>query len=68
MHTAHAGMQITNAEFDAFVKDVKASLAARKIAEKEQKEFLDMVESTRGVIVQARRQSFSLADLTISTL
>jgi hemoglobin len=51
---AHSGMQITNAEFDAAVGDLKASLDKLQIANKEQKELLSIVESTRLQIVAER--------------
>jgi hypothetical protein len=44
-------MKITDAEFDAFVDDVKASLSELKVPAREQKELLEIVASTRGVIV-----------------
>lgn len=50
----HAGMQITNAEFDAAIGDLKASLDRLQIADREQKELLAIVESTRPQIVTNR--------------
>lgn len=47
MRQAHERMQITNAEFDAAVGDLKASLDAVRIPTEEQKELLSIVESTR---------------------
>ena len=52
--TAHAGMKITNSEFDAAVGDLKASLDKLQIATKEQKELLAIIESTRPQIVSER--------------
>jgi len=52
--TGHAGMQISNAEFDAAVGDVKASLDRLKVPDTEQKELLAVVESTRPEIVEQR--------------
>jgi hemoglobin len=52
--TTHAGMHITNPEFDAVVGDLKASLDKLKIPNKEQKELLAIVESTRPQIVTER--------------
>lgn len=54
MKTSHANMRITNAEFDATVGDLKASLDKLQIADREQKELLAIVESTRPQIVSER--------------
>jgi len=54
MKSAHAGMRITNAEFDAAVGDLKASLDKLQIPNKEQKELLSVIESTRPLIVAER--------------
>ncbi len=50
----HAGMQISNPEFDAVVGDLKSSLDNLQIANQEQKELLAIVESTRPLIVTER--------------
>jgi len=50
----HANMHISNPEFDAAVGDLKASLDLLKIPNKEQKELLAIVESTRPQIVTKR--------------
>jgi len=50
----HSGMHITNAEFDAAVGDLKASLDKLQIPNKEQKELLSIIESTRPEIVAER--------------
>jgi hemoglobin len=50
----HAGMNINNAEFDATVGDLKATLDALGIAIGEQKELLAIFESTRPQIVEER--------------
>jgi hemoglobin len=52
MKDAHANMHITNAEFDASVGDMKATLDKMKIANKEQKELLAILETTRTQIVE----------------
>lgn len=52
--SGHAGMHITNPEFDAAVGDLKASLDRLKIPNTEQKELLAIVESTRPQIVTVR--------------
>jgi hemoglobin len=48
----HAGMRITNNEFDAMVGDIKASLDKLGIAPREQKELLAIIETTRKEIVE----------------
>ena len=50
----HADMKIANPEFDAAVGDLKASLDRLQIPNKEQKELLAIVESTRPQIVTVR--------------
>jgi hemoglobin len=52
--TAHAGMRISNPEFDAAIGDLKASLDKLQIPNKEQKELLAIIESTRPQIVTER--------------
>lgn len=54
MRAAHAEMRITNAEFDAVIGDLKATLDRLQIANQEQKELLAVVESTRPQIVTER--------------
>jgi len=54
MKQAHAGLHITNAEFDAAVGDLKASLDKISVPVKEQKELLAIVESTRAQIAEDR--------------
>jgi hemoglobin len=51
---AHGGMKITNAEFDASIGDLKASLDALKIATEEQKELISVFESVRAQTVEKR--------------
>ena len=52
--SVHAGMHISNPEFDAAIGDLKASLDRLKVPNKEQKELLAIVESTRPQIVEER--------------
>jgi hemoglobin len=52
--SAHAGMRIGNPEFDAVIGDLKASLDKLRIPDKEQKELLAIIESTRPQIVTQR--------------
>jgi len=54
MKSAHAGMHITNPEFDATLGDLKASLDKLQIPNKEQKELLAIIETTRPEIVAER--------------
>ena len=51
MATSHAGMRITNAEFDALAGDLKATLDEFKVPQKEQDELLQIVGGTRKDIV-----------------
>jgi hemoglobin len=51
---AHANMQISNPEFDAVIGDLKASLDKLRIPNREQKELLAIIESTRPQIVTER--------------
>jgi hemoglobin len=51
---AHAGMKITNAEFDAAIGDLKATLDKFQVANQDQKDLLSIVESTRVQIVEKR--------------
>jgi hemoglobin len=51
---AHADMKISNAEFDAAVGDLKATLDKLSIGTEEQKELLAIIESTRPQIVEER--------------
>jgi hemoglobin len=52
--SAHAGMRIANPEFDAALGDLKASLDRLQVPNKEQKELLSIIESTRPQIVTER--------------
>lgn len=54
MKSVHAGMRITNAEFDAAAADLKASLDALKVPAQEQEELLAIVASTRKDIVELK--------------
>ena len=54
MKNVHAGMGITNAEFDALAGDLKASLDKFKVPTQEQQELLAIVGSTRADIVSGR--------------
>ena len=54
MLTAHKGMRITNAEFDAAAADLKASLDKCRVGAVEQAELLAAVEGTRKQMVEIR--------------
>jgi hemoglobin len=54
MKAVHANMHISNAEFDAAVGDLKASLDNLKVPTEEQKELLAVIESTRPQVVTQR--------------
>lgn len=54
MKSAHANLHISNAEFDAAVGDLKASLDKLQVPNQEQKELLAIAESTRPQIVTER--------------
>jgi hemoglobin len=54
MKDAHAHLNITEKQWQAMVADFKIILNQFKVPEKEQKELLDIVESTKGDIVVAK--------------
>jgi hemoglobin len=54
MKQAHASLHISNAEFDAAIGDLKATLDKLQVPNKEQKELLAIVESTRTEVVTER--------------
>jgi hemoglobin len=54
MKSTHSPMRISNPEFDAVIGDLKASLDKLQIPNKEQKELLAIVESTRPQVVTVR--------------
>jgi len=54
MKSAHGGLHISNPEFDATLGDLKASLDRLQVPNKEQKELLAIIESTRPLIVVER--------------
>ena len=54
MKAVHAPMRISNPEFDAVLGDLKASLDKLQIPNKEQRELLSIIESTRPLIVTKR--------------
>jgi hemoglobin len=54
MKQVHQGLHVTNAEFDASIGDLKATLDKLGIANEEQKELLSIVETTRPQIASQR--------------
>jgi len=54
MHSVHAGMQITNAQFDAIEADLAKSLAKYDEPAKETSEVMAIVEATRKDIVEEK--------------
>jgi len=54
IRSSHADLHISNPEFDAAVGDLKASLDKLQIPNKEQKELIAIVESTRPEVVTVR--------------
>ncbi|RMH37168.1 MAG: group 1 truncated hemoglobin [Nitrospirae bacterium] len=52
MKTAHAGMGITNAEFDALVEDLVAALNTHQVPQHEQQELLALLAPMRKDIVE----------------
>ena len=52
MKSAHAGMQITSAEFDALAADLAASLDKFKVPAKEKGELMAIAASTKGAMVE----------------
>jgi hemoglobin len=54
MKSVHANMRIENSEFDAAIGDLKATLDRLQLPDKEQKELLAVVESTRPQVVTER--------------
>jgi hemoglobin len=54
MATAHAGMEITDAEFDRLGGHLGSALTAYDVPEEEKQELFTIVESTRSAIVSER--------------
>jgi hemoglobin len=52
MKTAHAGMGLSDADFNAVAEDLGASLDAAKVAERERKELLSILAKMRRDIVE----------------
>ncbi len=54
MKTAHAGINITEQDWQASVKDLQATLDKFKVPERERNEVLTMVSSLKGDIVHGQ--------------
>ena len=54
MKEAHAGMDITEAEFEIMVDDLVQTLNAYKVPKKEQDELLALLAPMKSDVVQAR--------------
>ena len=54
MKTAHAGLKIKDADFNALVEDLKASLDHFKVGDKEQKELIGSLATMHDDIVTAK--------------
>ena len=52
MTQAHANMEVTNGEFDAFIEDLVAILDDFKVGKSEQDELLSLLNPLRGEIVE----------------
>jgi hypothetical protein len=54
MKTAHAGMSIKDADFNALIEDLKASLDHFKVGRQEQKDLLGALAAMHDDIVTAK--------------
>ena len=52
MRDTHAGMKVTEGEFDVVIEDIEATLEAFKVPKTEQKELIDLLLPLRGEIVE----------------
>ena len=59
MRTTHAGLKITDAEWDSMMKKYKVSLEKFKIAAPEQHDFLALIEQLRPAIVEIPKEDKS---------
>lgn len=57
MKEAHAGMKITEAEFNALAGDLIATLDEFKVPEKEKNELVGIVAGTAGDIIEVKEQA-----------
>lgn len=54
MRDTHAGMKVTDGEWDAFFQDLAAVLDQFKVPEKEQKELIGLLRPMRDEIVEVK--------------
>lgn len=54
MLDSHAGMKVTDGEFDAFIEDLAATLDEFKVPETEQKDLLGLLVPLRDEIVEVK--------------
>ena len=54
MKDAHAGMQVTDGEFDALLDDFVASMNRFEVGSVEQQELLDLLGALRGDVVEVQ--------------
>jgi hypothetical protein len=62
MKAAHAGMQITEEQFDSFVEYFKAVLQAKKVQPDDMQLLMDAVISTKKDIVEPKKPDDKKAD------
>jgi len=55
MKTSHAGLGISESDWDVLVRHIVASLEDLGVAEKEKNEFVSLVETLKGDIVEVRQ-------------
>ena len=51
MEEAHSGLNLTNADFDAFVEDLKAAMNELKVAQASQKKLIGLLAPMRPEVV-----------------
>ena len=54
MKTSHAGLGITQEEWDVSIKHTRDALQRQRLAEREQRDFLDLFERYRADIVETQ--------------
>lgn len=65
--TAHKGMGVTHAQFDALAGHLRAAMEANQMPRREREELLNMVASTRAAIVEAPETSTVAPIATVPT-
>ena len=54
MSDAHAGMRITDAQFDAFVSDLQLALEEKQVSKEDQQQLLEQLNLRKDQIVSPR--------------